>query len=445
MVARPSLGLIGRIVGIILLTVMMEFAVSTLLYERAGEFSIKEDEARRLAEHLVIVERLVDERPQAERPAITSYLSTDRYEVHWQRSAPERHMLSAELRQMRDQVVEWEPSLASAGLQLQLASPVRNDSVAGQIILADGTWVHFKMHGLVTGWGLQFNRIILALIPAIAFAVLGGLLVRQTLRPLKTLSGAIESMGQGERIVVREEGTNEVRHLIRAFNQMQDQIGRMIADRTQALAAVGHDLRTPLARLQLRLDGSSDADLRLSSERDISEMEEMIASVLAYLGGDADSEASIRVDLAVLVTTLIDDMTDRGHRIHYLGPDHLVATLRPGAFKRAVGNLIENAIHYGEDVQVSLASEPENIILRVEDNGPGIPADALLDVLQPFVRLDAARTRNTKGLGLGLAIVSRMVEREAGMLTLSNRAEGGLRAEIALPRSRTVNPVRRQQ
>ena len=445
MVARPSPGLIGRIVGIILLTVMLEFVVSTLLYERAGEFSIKEDEARRLAEHLVIVQRLVDERPPAERPAIASYLSTDRYKVEWQRSAPDRHMLSAELRQMRDQVVEWEPALASAGLQLQLASPVSNDKVAGQIILADGSWVHFKMYGLETGWGLKFNRIMLALIPAIAFAILGGLLVRQTLRPLRTLGHAIESMGQGERIVVREEGTNEVRHLIRAFNQMQDQISRMIADRTQALAAVGHDLRTPLARLQLRIDGSEDTDLRLSSERDIAEMEGMIASVLAYLGGDEDSDASMRVDLGVLVATLVDDMTDHGHRISYQGPDHLIAMVRPNGFKRAITNLIENAIHYGEDVRVGLASEPDRIVLHVEDNGPGIPEESLLDVLEPFVRLDAARSRNTKGLGLGLAIVSRMVEREAGTLTLTNRAEGGLRAEIALPHPRSAKPAPRQQ
>lgn len=443
--ARPSPGLIGRIVGIILLTVMLEFAVSTVLYERAGEFSIKEDEARRLAEHLVIVHRLVDERPAFERPAIARYLSTDRYKVHWQRAAPERHMLSAELRQMRDQVVEWEPALASAGLQLQLASPVSNDKVAGQIILTDGSWVQFKMYGLETGWGLKSNRIMLALIPALAFAILGGLLVRQTLRPLRTLGHAIESMGQGERIVVREEGTSEVRHLIRAFNQMQDQISRMIADRTQALAAVGHDLRTPLARLQLRIDGSDDADLRVSSERDIAEMEGMIASVLAYLGGDEDSDAPMRVDLAVLVATLVDDMTDHGHRISYQGPDHLITMLRPNAFKRAVTNLIENAIHYGEDVRVGLTSEPEKIVLRVEDNGPGIPEESLLDVLEPFVRLDAARARNTKGLGLGLAIVSRMVDREAGTFSLSNRAEGGLSAEITLPRSRPAKSASRQQ
>lgn len=445
MVARPSPGLIGRIVGIILLTVMLEFAVSTVLYERAGEFSIKEDEARRLAEHLVIVHRLVDEQPAFERPAIARYLSTDRYKVHWQRSAPERHMLSAELRQMRDQVVEWEPALANAGLQLQLASPVSNDKVAGQIILSDGSWVHFKMYGLETGWSLKFNRIMLALIPALAFAILGGLLVRQTLRPLRMLGHAIESMGQGERIVVREEGTSEVRNLIRAFNQMQDQISRMITDRTQALAAVGHDLRTPLARLQLRIDGSDDTDLRLASERDIAEMEEMIASVLAYLGGDEDSDAPMRVDLAVLVATLVDDMTDHGHRISYRGPDHLIAMVRPNAFKRAVTNLIENAIHYGEDVRVSLTDKSDSILLRVEDNGPGIPEESLSDVLAPFVRLDAARSRNTKGLGLGLAIVSQMVEREAGTLSLSNRAEGGLCAEIALRRSGSAKPLPRQQ
>ncbi|SNS23985.1 Signal transduction histidine kinase [Sphingomonas laterariae] len=435
MLTRPSLGLLGRIVAIILLTVTIEFAASTLLYERAGEFSIKEDEARRLAEHLVIVQRLVGERPPTERPAIARYLSTDRYTVHWQRTAPEPRALAAELRNMRDQVVEWEPSLANAGLQLQLASPGRHDIVMGEIVLADGTWIHFKMHGLVTGWGLQLNRIVLALVPAIALAVVGGLLVRLTLRPLKTLSQAIESMGKGERVIVHEEGPNEVRNLIRAFNRMQDQISRMIADRTQALAAVGHDLRTPLARLQLRLDGSSDAELRQTSERDIGEMEEMISSVLAYLSGDSDPEAAARVDLAVLITTLVDDMADHGHHVSYHGPDHLEAQVRPHGFRRAINNLIENAIHYGDDVRVTLSDWPGRIVLRVEDNGPGIPTHAMADVLQPFARLDSARSRNTKGLGLGLAIVSQMVEREGGGFTLVNRQEGGLRAEIVLPKT----------
>lgn len=433
MLPRPSIGLLGRIVAIILLTVTIEFAASTLLYERAGEFSIKEDEARRLAEHLIIVRRLVGERPPAERPAISRYLSTDRYTVHWQRDQPPPRTLAPELRIMRDQVVDWEPSLADSNLQLQLASPGRHDLVVGSISLGDGTWIDFKMHGLVTGLGLQLNRIFLALVPAVALAVLGGLLVQLTLRPLKTLSEAARRIGQGERMVVREEGPGEVRNLIRAFNRMQDQIARMINDRTQALAAVGHDLRTPLARLQLRIDGSADPELQEASEADISEMEDMIASVLAYLAGDADPEKPSRIDIAVLVATIVDAATDQGHVVRYHGPDHLEATVRANGFKRAASNLIENAIHYGSQVSVTLADWPGSIVLRVEDNGPGIPPESLAQVLQPFARLDTARSRNTKGLGLGLAIVSQMVDREGGSLRLSNRPEGGLCAEIVLP------------
>lgn len=440
MLPRPSIGLLGRIVAIILLTVTIEFAASTLLYERAGEFSIKEDEARRLAEHLIIVRRLVGERPSAERAAISRYLSTDRYTVHWQREQPTLRTLAAELRTMRDQVVDWEPSLADSGLKLQLASPGRHDIVVGQIALPDGTWIDFKMHGLVTGFGLQLNRIFLALVPAIALAVLGGLLVRLTLRPLKTLSEAAGRIGLGERMIVDEEGPGEVRNLIRAFNLMQDQISRMMDDRTQALAAVGHDLRTPLARLQLRIDGSTDPELRETSEADIKEMEGMISSVLAYLAGDTDPENPSRIDLAVLIATIVDDMTDQGYAVHYHGPDHLEATVRPNGLKRAATNLIENAIHHGTKVSATLKDWPGAIVLRIEDDGAGIPPEAIAQVLQPFARLDSARSRNTKGLGLGLAIVSQMVEREGGSLRLFNRAEGGLCAEIILPK----HPVEQQ-
>ncbi|OHT21090.1 ATP-binding protein [Edaphosphingomonas haloaromaticamans] len=434
MLGRPSLGLLGRIVAIILLTVTIEFAASTLLYERASEFSIKEDEARRLAEHLVIVHRLIGERPPAERPAIASYLSTDRYGVHWQRSSPEPRPLAPELRVMRDQVVEWEPALARSDLRLQLASPGRHDIVVGTLTLEDGTWIHFKMHDLVSGWSLQLNRIVLALVPAIALAVLGGLLVRRTLRPLNMLGQAAERIGRGESAIVREQGPREVRNLIRAFNRMQEQIQRMFADRTQALAAVGHDLRTPLARLQLRLEGAADRDLRHAAEEDVAEMEAMIGSLLAYLGGENDPEPATRTDLAVLLATLVDDFGDAGAATRYEGPDHLEVELRPNGIKRAAYNLIDNAHHHGDDVVVSLAEWPDAIVLRVEDNGPGIPPERMAEVLQPFARLDPARSRNTKGLGLGLAIVQQMVAREKGSLTLSNRAQGGLRAEIVLPK-----------
>jgi len=135
-----------------------------------------------------------------------------------------------------------------------------------------------------------------------------------------------------------------------------------------------------------------------------------------------------------MLATLVDDAADRGRDAAYDGPDHFDAHLRPTEMKRAVANLVDNALHYGDAIIVGLTVTPDHILIRVDDDGPGIPPNMLAAVLRPFERLDPARGRNTDGLGLGLAIVARAVEREAGRLTLANRPDGGLRAEIALPR-----------
>ena len=158
---------------------------------------------------------------------------------------------------------------------------------------------------------------------------------------------------------------------------MQTRIGRLIADRTQALAAVGHDLRTPLARLRLRTEDVPDGDVRTAIEQDIDEMDAMIASLLAFLGGDSDPETPVRVDVAVLCATIVDDATDRGREAIYVGPDHCDRTLRPLGFKRALVNLVDNALHYGTRVTVTLADTAGGLAIAVEDDGPGIPEDAL--------------------------------------------------------------------
>ncbi len=430
---RPSLGLLGRIVAIILLTVSVEFAASTVLFERASGFSVREDEARRLAEHLIVSRKLVGQRPWRERPAMADYVTTDRYTIEWQTSAPPSQPLSAELRTMRQQVVEWEPELADTNLRLRLASPGRHDIVLGDLRLSDGTWLLFRMSGLGSNLGLKLNWLLLALVPALALTMVGILLIRLTLRPLDALSAAAKRIGQGEQLMIEEAGTREVRGLIRAFNQMQERIHRMIGERTEALAAVGHDLRTPLARLQLRTEAIEDPALRSAAERDIEEMTTMIESVLAYLAGDDDPEAPVAVDIAILVATIADDCADRGHDVVYVGPSHLEAILRPNSFTRAVVNLVDNAIHHGDHVVITVADGDDTVTVSVEDDGPGIPDEFLEAVLKPFIRLDTARSRNTRGLGLGLPIVARMVQLENGLLTLSNRNDGGLRAEIRLP------------
>ena len=427
------IGLLGRIFTILLLTVVIEFGASTYLYERSSNFSVREDEARCLAEHLVIARKLIDERPAPDRPALAEELTTDRYDVSWSPDTPTREKFAPALDQTSRQIVTWEPSLAGSDMRLRLSSPGRNAAVLGELRLSDGSWLLFRTRGLVESWDLAAGRIMLAMVPAAAFLLLGGLLIRRALSPIRLLARATEKVGSGDRIAVPEAGTSEVRQLVRAFNTMQHRIHDLIEDRTQALAAVGHDLRTPLARVQLRAEAIRDEPAREAISRDVAEMDGIVASLLAFLGGEDDPERPTRSDVAVMAATTIDHAQDLGADALYEGPDHLEANIRPTSLRRALVNLVDNALQYGTTVRLSVTSHTDTIRIRVEDNGPGILEDHMDKVLRPFTRLDTARRRNTKGLGLGLAIVARAVEREDGSLTLSNLPERGLRVEIVLP------------
>jgi signal transduction histidine kinase len=426
--------LLGRLLIILLLTVLVEFSASTLLYERASEFSVREDEARRLAEHLVVASQLLDEQQPAARAAMANALDTDRYHVTWSATAPAHSSFTPDLANMQRQILAWEPTLAHADLRLRLAPLHDGAPVAGELKLSDGSWMSFQMRTETGQWGFAVSRVLRALVPALLLLGLSALLIRSTLRPLRTLITATRQVGMAGSAQVPEAGTAEIRQLIHAFNEMQDRIHDLIDSRTLALAAVSHDLRTPLARLQLRLDAVDDARLRDELGEDVAEMGDMIASLLAFLAGDDDPEPAALSDLAVIVATLVDNAADRGADAAYDGPEHLETMIRASAMRRAVSNLIENALHYGGQARVTLAgSAAAGVTLTVADDGPGIPAERVTEVLRPFVRLDEARARNTKGLGLGLAIVAKVVAGEGGTLSLVNRAEGGLDVVIALP------------
>ncbi|ASY44766.1 MAG: HAMP domain-containing protein [Sphingobium sp.] len=429
---KGSLGLVGRIFAILLLTVTLEFAVGTLMYERASQLSLQDDEARRLAEHLVIARKLLTEQPVEERRTMGVQLTTDRYDVHWSPAAPPPPPLSPELERMRQQIIAWEPSLERSRLWLRLASPGRHSEINGGLQLPDGSWLYFGMHHGGGKWAFTIGRMGMALIPVLALLIAGWVLIRKTLDPLRDLTRATEQIGLGREVILPEAGTNDVRNLIRAFNVMQTRIHRLIDERTETLAAVGHDMRTPLARLQLRLETVPDGETREAMDGDLEEMGQMIESLLDFLGGEKDPEPAVRTDLAVTVATIVDSFQDHGHDVEYAGPDHLELAVRALSLRRAVRNLIENALHYGKRARVSLERKGNEVLIRVDDDGPGIPRDQLDAVLKPFARLDTARQRNTSGLGLGLAIVQKAVDAEGGKLTLANRPEGGLRAEICL-------------
>lgn len=434
---RPSIGIAGRIVAVLLLTLLLEFGVSTMLYERASRFAVREDEAHRLAEHLVISRKLIADEASEVRAEEAAELTTDRYALRWERSLPPPPPIAPSLDSMRDQIVAWEPSLAAADLRVQLVSPGRDPYVTGGLTLPDGSWLYFRTVAPLVTVDLALERILLTLIPAVALMIVAILVVRRMLFPLRRLAAAADDFGASDGGAVPEAGPGDVRRVTAAFNRMQQRIRRLISDQTQALAAVGHDLRTPLARLKLRADGIGDTSLRQAVEGDVAEMEAMVASLLAFLGGADDPEQAVRIDVAVMAATIVDSLCDAGHSAEYDGPDHLELTVKPVSLKRAVNNLTSNAVRYGEQVWLRVSKDVSHvgggIVIAVEDDGPGISEADLSRVLEPFVRLDDARGRDTVGFGLGLAIVVRTVDRLGGTFALSNRAEGGLRAVITLP------------
>jgi len=433
-VKPSSWGIIGRVFAVVALTVIAGLTANTLLYQSASRLSIREEEARRASEHIVVVARMLEGQTPTRRTEIVTSASKEHLKLKWFPWPIEPTSNSVPLQETRNQMVRWEPSLHGADLRLYLGSINHSTEVIGALRLSDGSWLHFRTPDLVGAWKLKAGRVLIASLPMIALLLIAMISLREILRPLRLLAHAATHVGRGDPIVLPEQGPGEFRHLIRAYNDMQARIVAMINDRTQALAAVGHDLKTPLARLRLDVDSITDAQTRDALIRDVLEMEQMLDSLLTYFRGDAHAEAARLVDVAVMAETLVDDLQDRGYDSTYSGPAHCDAQVRPVEFKRALSNLADNASHYGTRIVVSLQANNDTICIRIEDNGPGVPEEHLQRILEPFQRLDPARQRNTAGVGLGLTIVSRVVADAGGKLTLSNRPEGGLRAQIELPR-----------
>ncbi len=270
--------------------------------------------------------------------------------------------------------------------------------------------------------------------------IVAALLVRSLTRPLRMLATAADGIGRGPDLEVTESGPQEVRQVARAFNGMTRRIQHLLDDRTAALAAVSHDLRTPITRLRLRAGFLADPEMQAAFDADLEEMEVMIEATLAYLRGEAESEPRQMTDLAALLSTLADRMSDAGRAVTYVGPDHAIAALHASSIRRAFANLVDNAVAYGGNARIDLARTAGGLSVHVDDDGPGLPEAELERVFQPFQRLEASRNRKTGGVGLGLAIARRAFENEGGSARLVNRQGGGLRAEVDLPDAPKASP-----
>ncbi|CAN7232169.1 ATP-binding protein [Phenylobacterium sp. LjRoot219] len=432
-------GLIGRATLVVMCAVLIEFFGSFILYEHDEIRASRTDQAREVAELLATAAKVLDKSPESARPAVAESLATGRVKVSWQwvTGLPSANG-AGELTEVRRIMEAWEPKLHAGDLRLQIApskSVVTPSRLSAAVELRDGSWAEVSTDLPKSVRRLVVQRLVSAAILCAGVLAAAVLLLRSMGVPLRVLAHAAETVGHGRVVHVPEEGARDLRRVARAFNSMQRRIADLLAARTQALAAVSHDLRTPLSRLRLRAGMVAEPETRVALERDVDEMSAMLDSLLAYLGGQHESEPARLTDVAATCLTLVDAVCDAGGEARYRGPDQLMATVRPTALKRAADNLVQNAITYAGSAELSLALEGRELVLAVEDDGPGIPEDQLHRVVEAFQRLDDARARNTSGLGLGLSIVERIAAGEGGVLRLSNRPQGGLRAEIRLPQA----------
>jgi len=260
------------------------------------------------------------------------------------------------------------------------------------------------------------------------------------MRPVRDLAAAADRLGRDVNAPpLPEQGPSEVSTAARAFNTMADRIRRYVGDRTQMLAAIGHDLKTPITRLKLRAEFLDDDEQRRKMLADLDEMEAMIASTLAFARDDSAAEPSVPVDLAALCRTVLDEAADAApmeaaEHITYAGPEHLIVMLRPVALKRALANLVGNAMAYGGAARLTLTPPSAGLLrIAVVDDGPGVPETELENVFLPFRRLETSRNRETGGTGLGLPIARNIFRAHGGDVVLRNRREGGLEALATLP------------
>ena len=272
------------------------------------------------------------------------------------------------------------------------------------------------------------------LLAALTTSLAAAFVARRIARPISQLAAAATEAAEGGQAPrVPEEGPDDVRRAARAFNRMTDRVSRTLESQRQLLSAVGHDLRTPITAMRINSEFIEDVDLRERIQKSLEELQDLTEAVLSA-GRGTGGEKMRKIDLAALVESLCTDLDEMGEQVFWSAHAAAPVTCRPNEIKRAVRNLIQNAIAYGSRADVCLQESPDRYEIVVEDEGPGIPEMDRARVFEPFVRLETSRSVETGGSGLGLTLVKAIAEGHGGTIVLEDRPERGLRARFTLPR-----------
>ncbi|TVR96917.1 MAG: HAMP domain-containing protein [Rhodospirillales bacterium] len=456
---RTRSSLRGQTLTIVLAGLLVSHAIVMVLYLGDRDDALALTEAEDLADHIAAMTVLVSKLPSDMQAKVAKVSHGSLFRISVDRrssvppSPPERRMEALIEAALRDRTARM--GAVAAHVRVAEAPPMlfREVMQAGPAVTApggadrlltlnasiqgpDGRWFNIttRLPERRTPWPAAVAYYTLAVTGLVL--VMSVWMVGRVTRPLKVLAAAADGLGRDiNRPPLKVNGPVEVARAARALNAMQQRLRRLIDNRTQMLAAISHDLRTPVTLLRLRAEMMSDPRGRERFLATLSEMDAMINALVAFARQSvAEHEVERAVDVAALLDSLCADRADAGLPVSCVPAEPAIVPCRPQELRRALTNIIDNAVAYGGGAKTRVIAEPGRVTIAVEDDGPGIPEGQLPTICQPFVRGESSRNRDTGGLGLGLAIAQAIVEGHGGELCLANKPEGGLRVLIRLPR-----------
>lgn len=345
---------------------------------------------------------------------------------------------------LREAMPERQPALYTERREGGMR-PSGNEPLIVSVKLADGSMLAARLRGQYSQYSLPTQSLFsyASIMASALFALFIGvgiltwICVRIATRPLSNLSAAARALGEDpERPPLKPTGPTEVIQATEAFNQMQQRITAHMRERTRILAAISHDLQTPITRLRLRAEMIDDETLQARIQSDLDAMQSLIREGLDYARSMEISAPAQPIDLNGLLAALCCDATDMNWAVSVTGQASAPFTGHPVALRRALWNLIENGVKFGKVVDIALSETPDTFCVLIRDHGPGLPAEEIERVFEPFYRTESSRNRETGGTGLGLAITRNLLHVQRGNIHLENHPEGGLLATVTLPRSR---------